>query len=174
MLHPQHGKMQMEIAVVGEEKAGEKTAYWLEMRMQAPDKGRVIVKSLVVFEGQKSDALRLIVQSEDELPMEFPVQMRRNMSNSTNPAAEDIRAIAEHVGTETITTPAGSFTCEHFRMKDGSGEAWVSQKVAPYGIVKMTSREGSMVLLKVLAGERSQIRGEPQKMAPMMPGFPQP
>ncbi len=169
--HPQRGKMQMEIAVVGEEKTGEKTAYWLEMRVQESEKSRVIVKSLVVLEGQKSDVLRTIVQNNEGPPMEFPVAMQRNMNSPAGPAPEDIRAIAEYVGTETVTIPAGSFTCEHFRMKDGSGDVWVSEKVAPYGIVKATGRAGSMVLLKVLDGERSQIRGEPQKM---MPGFPRP
>ncbi len=171
--HLQQGKMQFEFAVVGEEKVGEKTAYWLEMRMQRSEEGRLVIKSLIVFEAQKLDVLRMIAQSGNEPPMEFSVPMQRNTSQPGGPVPQDIRTVAEHVGTETVTTPAGSFTCEHFRMKDGTADVWISQQVAPYGIVKMTVRDGSMTLLKVLDGERSQIRGEPRKM-PLMPGLPPP
>ncbi|MCL6480231.1 MAG: DUF4412 domain-containing protein [Firmicutes bacterium] len=171
--HPQHGKTQFEFAVVGEEKVVGKTAYWVEMRMTQSEEGRLVIKSLVVFEAQKPDVLRMIMQSGDEPPMEIPVLMQRNTSQPGGPVPQDIRAVAEHLGTETVTTPAGSFTCDHFRMKDGTADVWISQQVAPYGIVKMTGRDGSMTLLKLLEGERSQIRSEPQKM-PLMPGLPPP
>ena len=43
--------------------------------------------------------------------------------------------------------------------------------LAPYGLVKMTSADTNMVLVKVLDHETSQITGEPQKMN--FPGMPQ-
>ncbi len=168
---PQQGKMTMEFAVVGEEKAGGKNAYWLEMRMNHPEEGRVIVKHLVVIGPDESDVLRMIFQTDGQPPMEMSVQMQQRMGGEASTVPKDVREAAELVGTEAVTTPAGTFTCEHYRMKDGSADVWISSKVAPYGIVKMTSRDSSMMLVRMLSGEKSQIRGEPQKM-PMMPGMP--
>ena len=70
----------------------------------------------------------------------------------------------ELVGTESVTVPAGTFTAEHFRSNnDGKvSDVWASTKVAPYGLVKMTSADTTMVLKKVLDHETSQITGEPQ------------
>lgn len=168
----QQGKMILEIALVGEEKVGGKVAYWLEMRMNHPEEGRVITKNLLAIGPDRSELLRMIFQVDDEPPMEMPVQMQQ-MGGGASAVPKDIRDSAELVGTEEIATPAGSFTCEHYRMKDGSADVWISSKVAPYGIVKMTSRDSSMTLVKLLSGEKSQIRGTPEKM-PMMPGMPRP
>jgi hypothetical protein len=168
----QQGKMILEIALVGEEKVGGKDAHWLEMRMNHPEEGRFIIKNLVATDPDRKVVLRMIFQTDDEPPMEMSVQMQQ-MGGGASPVPKDIRESAELVGTEEVTTPAGTFTCEHYRMKDDSVDVWISSKVAPYGIVKMTSKDSSMTLLKLLSDEKSQIRGTPQKM-PLMPGMPRP
>jgi hypothetical protein len=43
-------------------------------------------------------------------------------------------------------------------------DVWISSKVPPYGMVKMSSAEMTAVLEKVLSNETSHIQGEPQKM----------
>jgi hypothetical protein len=43
-------------------------------------------------------------------------------------------------------------------------DVWISSKVSPYGTVKMSSGEMTMVLEKVLSNETSHIKGEPQRM----------
>jgi hypothetical protein len=72
----------------------------------------------------------------------------------------------EKVRSETITVPAGTFECEHYRKQEPHGivDLWISSKVSPYGMVKMSSGEMTMVLEKVLSNETSHIKGEPQKM----------
>jgi len=78
----------------------------------------------------------------------------------------------ERVGAETITVPAGTFECEHYRKQEPQGtvDVWVSPKVSPYGTVKMSTGEMTMVLEKILSNETSHIQGEPQKMNfPMRP-----
>jgi hypothetical protein len=74
--------------------------------------------------------------------------------------------MGEVVGTESVTVPAGTFECEHYQNKSerGTADVWFTTKVSPYGMVKMTSPDQSMVLEKVLTNETSQIKGEPQKM----------
>jgi len=75
------------------------------------------------------------------------------------------------VGSESVTVPAGTFDCEHYRKQtaEGTVDVWVSTKVSPYGTVKMTSGQMTMVLEKVLSNETSHIKGEPQKFE--MPKF---
>jgi hypothetical protein len=50
-------------------------------------------------------------------------------------------------------------------------DVWISSKVPPYGMVKMSSAEMTMVLEKVLSGETTHIKGEPQRMDMQRPQF---
>jgi len=80
----------------------------------------------------------------------------------------------ELVGTESVTVPAGTFICQHYRNQgtNGATDLWISAEVTPYAVVKMTSVNTNMVLKKVLTDETSHIKGEPQKMQmPQMPHF---
>jgi hypothetical protein len=97
--------------------------------------------------------------------MEMPQQMTGRMANQSVPS--DIRSVAEDVGSESITVPAGTFSCEHYRMKDGSGDSWVSNKVAPFGVVKHQGKDSTMVLTKVITGAKDKIIGTPQPFNPM-------
>jgi hypothetical protein len=97
------------------------------------------------------------------------MDMNMNMGGHRMPQStpSDIRDKAERVGTESITVPAGTFSCEHYRMKDGSSEAWVSDKVAPWGLVKTQGKDSSMVLTKVITDAKDHITGTPKKFDPM-------
>jgi hypothetical protein len=82
--------------------------------------------------------------------------------------------MGELVGTESVTVPAGTFTCQHYRKQDPKGtvDMWISMQVTPYGMVKMTGPDTTMELKKILTNETSHINGEPQKMQmPEMPHF---
>ena len=81
--------------------------------------------------------------------------------------------MGELVGTETVTVPAGTFTCQHYRKQEQERhrDMWISTQVTPYAMVKMTGPDMTMVLKKVLTNETSHIKGEPQKM--QLPGMPQ-
>ena len=73
------------------------------------------------------------------------------------------------MGTESVTTPAGTFTCEHLRTKDGS-DVWISAKAGPWGLVKSTSKDTTMVMVKVIDDAKSHIVGTPQSLDSMMGG----
>jgi hypothetical protein len=79
----------------------------------------------------------------------------------------DIRDKAERVGTESVTVPAGTFSCEHYKMKDGSSDVWVSDKVNPWGLVKMQGKDSSIILAKVITDAKDHITGTPKKFDPM-------
>jgi hypothetical protein len=160
-------------AVVGKETVNGQDGYWLEMRSDSP-RGKMVMKQLMVSEAGKVQVERMIMQSPGRPPMEMPLAMMSRMGPGTRPPAGG----AEHgqremLGTESVTVPAGTFTAEHFRSTNNgkASDVWASTKVAPYALVKMTSADTTMVLVKVLDHETSQITGEPQKMN--FPGMPQ-
>lgn len=167
------GTMDMEIAIVGKESVEGKDAYWLEMTMNRAElNGQMVMKHLLVLDGQNTHATRTIMQMPGHPPMEMASQMMGG-DHSSQPA--DIRSESEDLGSESITVPAGTFTCRHYRMKDGSGDSWVTEKVSPYGLVKHQGKDSTMVLVKVLTNAKDKITGTPVPFNPMlmMPSPPQ-
>jgi len=159
-------KTQMEIAVVGSETVDGKPGYWVEMAFAEPrGGGQAYIKHLIVLDGKQTSIKRRIMQPPGQGPMEFPATMIQRSQPTEQPA--DIRDRAERVGTESVTTPAGTFTCEHYRMKDGSADAWISEKVAPWGVVKTTGPESNMTLARLITNAKTHITGTPVKFDPM-------
>jgi hypothetical protein len=114
------------------------------------------------------DSVRMVMQQPGQDPMELDMNMgmmKGRQTPQTN--LSDIRDKAELVGTESVTVPAGTFSCQHYRMKDGSSDAWVSDKVAPWGLVKTQGKNSSMVLTKVITDAKDHITGTPKKFDPM-------
>jgi hypothetical protein len=135
-------------------------------------KGEMVMKELVVMNGTQPDIKRLIMQSPGQQAMEMPASMMGMMKQHI-PSGGDASSngLGEKIGTESITVPAGTFECDHYQtQQDGSTvDLWVSTKVSPYGVVKMVSKDATMILQKVLANETSHIQGEPRKV--QMPHF---
>jgi hypothetical protein len=154
-------RTEMQIAIVGKEQVDGKDAYWYEMSFNQGN-GEMIMKSLMVLNGPDTHVFRMIMQMPGRAPVEMPAQMM-HQDRTTQPA--DVRSDAEDLGSDTITVPAGTFTCEHYRTKNG-GEVWVSQKVSPYGLVKSKTNDSSMELTKVVTGAKDQITGTPQPFNP--------
>jgi len=162
-------KNQMDIAVVGKEEVSGKQGYWIEMAMNNPQgNGQMYMKTLTVIDGNNASVAKMIVQSpEMPGPMEMPLQGVRGMPQSS---PVDVRESAEKVGTESVTTPAGTFNCDHYKAKDGAWEAWISTQVIPWGVVKSTSKDGNMTLTRVITNATDHITGTPQTMEQMMRG----
>ncbi len=134
-----------------------------------PRQGQMVMKSLIVVDDKNTRIVRMIMQTPEMGPIEFPVEMMGRSGQSAVQEA-DIREKGELIGTESITTPAGTFTCQHYRSKDKDGvtDVWVAEKIAPYGLVKMTSKDATMTLTRVVTGARTRITGTPRSMRDMM------
>src|SRR5271169_3344891 len=158
-------KMVMEIAIVAKDSVDGKDGYWFEMTMSNTSMGQMVTKTLTAVDGQDTVVSRVIMQMANRPPMEMPAQMSK-MNGQKQPA--DIRDRAEDLGSETVTTLAGTFTAEHYKMKDGSGDAWVAPKAGPYGLVKFQGKETSMMLTKVITDAKDKITGTPVPFNPMM------
>jgi hypothetical protein len=165
------GKMEMAVAIVGKESVDGAEGYWSEERMLDGKAAGTIMKQLMVMSDGHPELKRMIMQSPGRPPMEMPMSMMAMMKNMAKTQANGkTHGMGELVGTESVTVPAGTFECQHYQDKTehGTTDIWFTSKVSPYGMVKMTSPDTTMVLNKVLSNETSQIKGEPQQM----PGMP--
>jgi hypothetical protein len=157
------GKMDMEITVVGKEAVNGKDGFWVEMSMNANGQGQMYAKNLMSVDGKTATISRSIVQMGGQPPMELPAMMM-NRNPGQQSTAADIRQDAQLVGTEDVTTPAGTFSCEHYKTKDG--DAWISTKVTPWGLVKAVANNQTITLQKVITDAQDHITGTPQKFDP--------
>ena len=164
-------KMTMEVAVVGKESVNGKEGYWLESTMSNTPMGEMVMKMLVVPDGAIGTFGKMVMQMPGHPPMEMPAQMGR-IGEQKQPL--DIRSKADDLGSESVTTPAGTFTAHHFRMKDGSGDVWLSDQVPPYGLIKGQEKDSTIVLTKVVTDAKDKITGTPVPFNPalLMPGGP--
>jgi hypothetical protein len=157
------GKMNMEITVVGKEAVNGKDGFWVEMSMNPNGQGQMYAKNLMSVDGKTISISRTIVQMGGQPPMELPaMMMNRNAGQQSSSA--DIRQDAQLVGTEDVTTPAGTFSCEHYKTKDG--DAWISSKVTPWGLVKSVGNGQTIVIARLISDAKDQITGTPQKFDP--------
>jgi hypothetical protein len=154
----------IEFALVGKESVAGKDGYWMEWTMNSMGGGDMIVKVLMV-PGDATVVSRTIMQMPGRPPMEMPSQMANRMNSPSLPS--DLTSMAEDVGSESVTVPAGTFSCEHYRMKDGSGDTWVSKKVPPLGVVKHQGKDATMVLTRVITDAKDKITGVPEPFNPM-------
>jgi hypothetical protein len=156
-------KMTVEIDVVGKESVNGKDGYWFETAFDS-HMGQMMMKMLMVADGPNSTIAKMIMQMAGKPPMELPVQMMGQRAQQT----ADIRDKADKVGNEPVTTPAGTFTADHYRMKDGSGDFWLSEKVSPYGLIKGQGKDFNMVLTKVVTNATDKITGAPVPFDPRL------
>lgn len=169
-------KQTLTFAIVGKEDSNGQTGYWQEFQMTDKSGKPVVVQLLMVKDGLQMTTPKMILQSGSQPPMQMSMSTIMAMSSRGGftpppPPKADFRDTAERVGVESVTTPAGTFECEHWRNKDGSGEIWFTPKLAPWGLVKMTSdKNGTMIVTKVITDAKSHITGTPMNMDDMMNG----
>ncbi len=155
-----------ELAIVGKEKTQGKDGMWVEFTISAEQIGVIVVKELVAFDGVKMQmqTFKAVIELPGRPPMELPDQMIESRPFRFN----DVRGKSVDLGTQSVTTPAGTFSCEHYRAKDGSSEFWVSKQVAPIGLVKSQETGQTVTLVKLATNAKDKISGTPQPFDPMM------
>ena len=166
---PNGEKTQMEITVVGKEDVGGKTGYWMEMAFSNPkmmNGATMLMKQLMTVDGDGVTSSRLVMQPPGQDPMEMDSGMMAGGRGGKQTMPANIAEKAELVGTESITVPAGTFSCQHYHMKDGSGDAWISDKVVPWSLVKEQDKDSTIILVKVITDAKDRITGTPKKFDP--------
>lgn len=155
-------KQVMEWLVVGKEMADGKDAVWLEIGR--PMKGvDGLIYSKVLISTDDFQLHRSIIQ----LPGRPAMEMKMNPSARTQQHVEEQMNKWSQVGTETITVPAGTFVCQHWKKEDGKSEIWASDKISPLGMVKEVTPGTVQVLVKVLTDSKDHITGPVTPFDPM-------
>jgi hypothetical protein len=156
---------QFEITVVEKDSSG---GYWQEMAIQDPKGETVYMKMLLAKQGSDLIIQRSIVQTPGRPPMELTSMMQ----NQAKPQKLDYRAEAQNLGTESVTTPAGTFSCQHWRTtkENDNADIWINDKVKPWGLVKTSSKSGTLTLTKIITEAKTHITGKPMSMEDMMKG----
>lgn len=150
----------VEIALVGTETVDGKAGYWIQIGTMSPE-GQVYIKQLRVDDGTSSTIVRVLMQPPQGAPMEMPASM---FGATTSASAH----AGKLLGSESVTTPAGTFTCDHYQANDKSWDSWVSATVPPFGLVKSHDGTGDMTLVRTLTGVIDHVTGTPQHLD--MPG----
>ena len=168
------GGGRLRLAIVGSERAGDTTLYWLEVSFTGQDashSGIVQVLTSAPAAGAAS-ARTVIVKAGGQLAMKISGQMAGMMGERAgqNNSASDWagRCNAAHViGWESVTVPAGTFRALHVKADDG-GEAWASAEI-PFGLVKVHDKRNELVLTGRGSDAKSSITEKPLEMS--LPGM---
>jgi len=76
-------------------------------------------------------------------------------------------SMAQVVGWESVTVPAGTFRALHVKADDG-GEAWASPEI-PFGLVKVHDKANELLLTGRGSDAKSSITEKPLEMS--LPGM---
>lgn len=150
-------------AIVGEEKVGRKTGYWVEIEL-VPELGYPAVYKMLLT-GPASDPKnlhRLMVRQGTDAASEVPVE---TMAGQVEDAPEQKRT---NLGDAEVQTVAGTLTSEHVILSsdDHAVELWLNDDVRPMGIVRMRAAHGELMLREYgEGGENGQSRID-QRVAP--------
>lgn len=155
-------KSALEMSVVAKDTVDGKEAYWLEFGHTDAKTG-VMGYSKILVTKDDFQFHRMIVQPPGQ-PQPLEIDMNPGMQHPSHMQAEVEKW--HKVGSETITVPAGTFSCDHWTKDDGKGDVWASSKVSPMSLVKQISPGHSMVLVKLLSDAQDHITGTPMKMDP--------
>jgi hypothetical protein len=152
----------MDMGIVGKESVDGKDGYWMEMMMSEPGGKAILGKMLMTPDDFQFH--KMILQMLGRGAMEMPFNPNAAQRTKLEENMQDWHS----AGTESITVPAGTFDCEHWKNDKTAGDVWVSDKVSPFGLVKEISKDHSMVLVKVLSDYPERITGPIQKFDPQM------
>jgi hypothetical protein len=158
----QRGPTQMEMSIVGKELVDGEQGYWMEFGIQDSKSGQMIYGKSLVTKDFKFK--KMVFQLPGQPAMETPF----NPSEQTNKNMQEEMEKWHQAGSETITVPAGTFSCVHWKKDTGDGDVWVSDRVTPMSMVKSVNKGDTMVLVKVISGATDHITGPVTKFDPQM------
>jgi hypothetical protein len=145
-----------ELAILSKDTVDGKDAYWMEM-VRIDDKGGAQGgKALITVDDFQVH--RMIFEVPGQGLMELPANMMM-MSAKNRQNMEDSLKEWHSVGSESVTVPAGTFSCEHWRNDKKNEDMWASDKIVPFGMVKESGPTSAMVLVKTLDNVQDRYSG---------------
>jgi hypothetical protein len=152
----------MEMGVVGKESVDGKEGFWMQF-VTVDDKGQQMVGKMLLSRDD-FQFHRMIMQVHGQPAMEMPFNPNANKENKL----EEKMSEWKMVGMESVTVPAGTFLCEHWKSEKNASDLWASDKITPFGMVKQVGKSETMQLVKVLSDVPDRITGPVSKFNPQM------
>jgi hypothetical protein len=152
---------QMEMSVVGKEMTPTGEGWWMEMAMSDHrDAGKVMYSKMLVT--KDFEFTKIVFQVPGQPAMEMPFDSKDMGKDKIKDQLNDW----SKVGSESVTVPAGTFSCAHWKKNDGTEDVWVSDKVTPMSMVKQVGKNHTMTLVKQMTGVTDHITGPIQPFDP--------
>jgi len=130
--------LEIELSTIGKQEVNGTDAYWIEFwTLETKTVEKYLLMLVDGDHGKRTQMMRMIRQRGDD----------HSVETGPESPAPNLDEIATPAGTEDVTTPAGTFHCEHYRAKNGKWEAWFSPDVTPFGLVKTTNTEGTEMIV---------------------------
>jgi len=151
-------------AIVGKEKVGRKTGYWVETEIMPTLGFPSMFKMLLTGPASDPANIHKMVRQQGTEPPELVPVPKPDDPGKAKPKPKRMT-----VGEEEVETLSGQISCEHAVIITGdrSVDVWTNKKVLPTGIVRMKSPEGELILRNHgTGGENAQSK---IKMAPGAP-----
>lgn len=156
-------KSHMEMYVVDKEMVGTEQGYWMEVGHSADAGGNLAYGKMLVTPTDFKFHKMIFIMPGQTQPMEMDMEPKQHQTEMEKEVEK-----WHSVGNETITVPAGTFSCEHWSSDQGKGDVWASTKVGPMGLVKSVENGRTMVLTKIITDAKTKITGTPVKFDPKM------
>lgn len=149
-----------EYALIAKETVDGKEGYWMQM-VNIDDKGDTKGgKALITVDDFQFH--RMIMDVPGQGLMEVPANMMVMSAKNRQDLQDNMRQW-HSVGSDTVTVPAGTFSCEHWRNDKDHEELWTSDTVVPFGMVKEVGPTTVMVLVKTLDEVPDRFSGPAKK-----------
>lgn len=159
----------MRMAVVKEERRQGKRMYWLQMVMGDRAHGkRTVVQTLTPWEQSSlvgENAVEVVMKIGNQPAMKTGPELAKSGVGRADwrEACKD----SKFVGEESVSVPAGTFRARHYT--GPQGDTWASMEAPVWHLVKMSSKEGTMMVLSSAGmGAKSEITEKPVDMKALM------
>jgi hypothetical protein len=131
-------------AVVGEEKVGRKTGYWVELELVPKTGLRRTYRLLLTG---PADNPKNVHEVWTKTELDDPVQLELN-KDTLEQIGGGKKAKRKKAGKETVDTEMGPIEAMHYIYTTDEGEVsiWHSEDALPTGLVKFTSENGTVLL----------------------------
>lgn len=140
-------------AITGIEKVDEGiTALWLESEIVPKEGFPSVFRFLISYDKNGKEKIHKIVIREGANPPQ-------NIDSQAMSESAETSSKKKLVGEEEIEFKTGKIKAKHYRIEEGNSvkEIWLNDDVKPLGIVKLSTNEGDMILVKYgMGGEESK------------------
>jgi len=154
-------KRVMEMTIVGKEMVDGKDGYWMEIG-HVDEGSSTMAYAKVLVTKEDFQFHKIVFQQPGKPAMEMPA----HSSDNARKRREDELEKWHLVGSESVTVPAGTFSCQHWKKDQGTEDVWISDKVSVFGLIKSVSSSETMVLTRVITDAKDHITGPVQQFDP--------